>query len=112
MPEFCPRDVVMVELTKINTGESKKVMVSSAYLAHEKEGGGLLLPESMKRLVGISQKKGLSLIMKCDASVHYAICGSINTNNRSRRLLKYLVIPDLKILSKENKPIVPDCTEM
>jgi hypothetical protein len=38
MPEFCSRDVVavIVELIGLNIGETRKMVVSSAYFPHEK----------------------------------------------------------------------------
>lgn len=71
--EFCSRDVVavMVELTRVNTDETRKVVVSSANFSHEEEGS--LSLEPVDRLVKYCQKMGLLLIVECDANAHYTI---------------------------------------
>lgn len=52
-----------------------------------------LLLRPVERVIEYCQKKGLPLIVGCDANAHHAIWGSTDTNDRSRRLLEYLVLP-------------------
>ncbi|KAL6417748.1 hypothetical protein ACFW04_014347 [Cataglyphis niger] len=80
MSEFCSKNVAAI---------TRKIVVSSAYFPHEK--GGSLPPKSrMGKLVEYCQAKELPLI--------YPIWGSININDRGRRLLEYLNVRRHEVL--------------
>ncbi|XP_029668326.1 uncharacterized protein LOC115238540 [Formica exsecta] len=104
IPEYCSRDVVAVtvDFLRFTTGETRKVVVSSAYFPHEEEGS--LPPGPVARLVDYCQDKGLPLIVGCDANGHHTVWGNTNINNRGRRLLEYLVATNLEILNRGNEP--------
>ncbi|KAL6424918.1 hypothetical protein ACFW04_010058 [Cataglyphis niger] len=104
MPEVCSRDVatLVVDLCRSNTDETKKVMMSSAYFPHEE--GGSLQPRPVVKLMEYYQAKRLPLIVGCNANAHHTIWNTSNINDRSRRLLEYLVATDLEILNRGNEP--------
>ena len=58
MPEFCSRDVaaIVVDFRRSNTGETRKVVVSSTYFPHEE--GGSLPPGPVIKLVEYCQNRG------------------------------------------------------
>lgn len=74
----------------------------SAYFPHEEAGS--LPPETVIKLAEHCHRKGLPLIVGCNANAHHTIWRSTDINNRSRRLLDYLVATDLETLNRGNEP--------
>ncbi|XP_029669296.1 uncharacterized protein LOC115239096 [Formica exsecta] len=113
MPEFCSRDVVAVtvDFLRFTTGETRRMVVSSAYFSHEEEGSLPLGP--VARLVDYCQDKGLPLIVGViwgatlmgTTLFGRAPIGAWSPAQVSLSLLEYLVATDLEILNRGNEPI-------
>jgi len=108
MPEFCSRDVVTISAVfgRVNTGEPRRIVVSSAYFPHEE--GGSLPSQSVVKLVDYCRREGFPLVLGCDANAHHEVWDSSDTNDRDRRLLEYLATTDLEhsIYSSATLPIL------
>ncbi|XP_043464543.1 uncharacterized protein LOC122499983 [Leptopilina heterotoma] len=57
----------------------------------------------VERLVDYCQRRGLPLIIGCDANAHHVVWGSTDINDRDRRLLDFLIDTDLDILNQGNE---------
>ena len=81
-------------------GQEKKLILCSAYLAHDEE----VPPRVLRRVVEYSRQHNLELIVGCDANAHHEVWGSTGTNERGEKLLEFLLETGLDVVNQGGKP--------
>jgi hypothetical protein len=76
-------NVVVLETYKVY-GESRKVVVCSAYLSFG--SADLLLSKDMVEVLNYCMQKRLGLVLGCDANSHHVMWESTDMNSRTRVL--------------------------
>nr|XP_012224501.1 PREDICTED: uncharacterized protein LOC105673444 [Linepithema humile] len=78
------------------------MVICSAYFSHDE--GEAVPPAPVIKLAEYCQEKRLPLIMGCDANAHHTVWGSSDTNERGRKVLKFLASTDLEIFNTGDEP--------
>ncbi|XP_043472976.1 uncharacterized protein LOC122505430 [Leptopilina heterotoma] len=101
--ELTTRDLAVVKAKYLEKkGNKREVVIASAYFPGT--GDEPAPPREVERLVEYCQRRGLPLIIGCDANAHHVVWGSTDINDRGRRLLDFLLGTDLDILNQGKEP--------
>ena len=103
MPSWCNQDlaIIKVELPEEN-GAMSQVVVVSAYFPYDSRHPSP--PARVAELIAYCHKKGLPLLLGCDAISHNTVWRNTDTNARSEALLQYQAPMYLMILNRGNDP--------
>ncbi|XP_024874752.1 uncharacterized protein LOC112456449, partial [Temnothorax curvispinosus] len=63
---------------------------------------------NMIEIVAYAKKKGLELLLGCDANSHHLVWGSSNINPRGESLLDFIISTNLQILNRGKEPTFLD----
>jgi ribonuclease HI len=103
MPDFTTRDLVTVSVKyKGPEGTIRQVIVGAAYFPYDSDQS----PPTAEvvRLVSYCNRKGLDLLIGCDANSHHVVWGSSDNNQRGMDLLDYIYDTGLEILNRGREP--------
>lgn len=98
LPQFCDRDLTVIQIKLESKGNPVKVIMASAYLPYDSRTA----PPSnlLEELVNHCKAGSIPLIVGCDANAHHTVWGSSNINSRGTHLLEFIVSKNMEILNK------------
>ncbi|XP_043470366.1 uncharacterized protein LOC122503754 [Leptopilina heterotoma] len=96
--DLCSGDLMVVVTDLEGIG---KTVIGSAYFPYDNKNNP---PIEVRRLVEYCMKKGLSLLLGCDANSQHTVWGSTKDNQKGQELLEYLIGTDLYILNTGSTP--------
>jgi len=108
MPQFSSGDITVIQLKlNLTEGRHRDVLVGSVYMPYDAKD--LPPPEEVKKLVTHAQRRGLEVLLGCDANSHHLGWGSTDTNPRGESLHDFVMETGLIILNRGAEPTFMDC---
>ena len=101
LTEFLTRDLAAAVIEVKTHMGNKRTVIASSYFPYEEKKPP---PQEVELLVKFCKKKGMQLVMGCDANSHHAIWGSSDTRSRGEFLLDFMTKNDLSIANRGSKP--------
>lgn len=98
--QFSTRDLVAVQIRYKKGGESRLLVVCSAYLPIE----GVAPSRELSLLVDHCKRNNIDLLIGLDSNSHHVSWGSKDCNPRGYKLYEYLVSADMCILNRGARP--------
>jgi hypothetical protein len=99
---YCLRDLTAAKIKTLCGRRPREILLGSAYLPYD--GAEPPPPREVRQLVIRRRVEGSHFVISCHGNVHHTSHRSSNINNRDESLFKFIMINDLDITNKGNRP--------
>ena len=99
LPEFCSKDVVAIKVDLFRNGETRKVILCSAYFDANED-----IPIVLLNLMRMCLRENTELLIGTDSNAHHTIWGDKSIDRRGEMVLDFIIENDLEILNRGYTP--------